>query len=139
MQRTGRWPGIALPFGSDLAGTLAPKVDAAKLRSDVFLMVMTRLGERVMLPEFGTTVPMKVFEQNDLATEAEIQEEIQDAIARWDEEGRINLHDVVVKREQNTTTVSVIFSDATDPVPQEVQSLQFDLLPSYATILGSSY
>lgn len=59
---------ISLPFGFDSSGMVAHTSNSAKIWQDrVALVVMTRLGERVMRPGFGSDVPSVAFENMDTA------------------------------------------------------------------------
>ena len=59
---------ITLPFGFDSSGKVSHTSNIAKIWQDrVALVVMTRLGERIMRPGFGSDVPSVAFENMDTA------------------------------------------------------------------------
>jgi hypothetical protein len=59
---------ITLPFGFDSSGMVSHTSNIAKIWQDrVALVVMTRLGERIMRPGFGSDVPSVAFENIDTA------------------------------------------------------------------------
>jgi phage baseplate assembly protein W len=54
---------ISLPFSFDTFGSVGYTSDEKKIWQDrVAMVVMTRLGERIMRPTYGTTVGNSVFE-----------------------------------------------------------------------------
>jgi uncharacterized protein len=65
------------------------------VREAVALILRTRPGERLMLPEFGCNLENYLFEPNTISTLRLIQEEIKRALGRW--EPRIRLDDVRVE------------------------------------------
>ncbi len=115
---------VALPWDGTLRGFLTPKEDADVIRSAVIWIVLTALGERVMLPEFGTIVPTSVMEPNDLELELDVRASIADALATF--EDRINVVDIDVLRdtENNRMVIVIKFQNKLDPLRQEVQELR---------------
>lgn len=69
------------------------------VRECICIILRTRPGERVMLPEFGCGLDRFLFEPNDTSTLRLIQEEIKRALTRW--EPRIRLKDVEVSANPN--------------------------------------
>jgi phage baseplate assembly protein W len=50
----------------------------------MIMILGTVPGERLMLPEFGSNLPLLVFEPNDELLVREVQEETAAALQRWD-------------------------------------------------------
>ena len=84
-----------------------------------------------MLPEFGSSIPGAVFEQNDDALIGVLRESVQTAIERWDD--RIEFVDFVAVRSENKLTIKVIFQNVEDPLSAGPQMIELDLTP---TLLG---
>lgn len=54
---------ISYPFKFSASGTVGTTSDRTKILKDrIVLMCLTQIGERLMLPTYGTTVPSTVFE-----------------------------------------------------------------------------
>ncbi len=66
-----------------------------KIRTAIWLILMTSPGERVMRPEFGSGLRRFIMEPNSVATRALIQREVYASLDRW--EPRIRLRDVTVE------------------------------------------
>ena len=58
------------------------------------MILLTRLGERLMLPDFGGDLRTYLFEPNTVATRQRLQEQIQSALTLW--EPRITVQSVSV-------------------------------------------
>ena len=109
----GLWPDIAYNWGPALASFVKVKDDPAVLKTSVINIVMTRFGERVMRPLFGSLVPAMLFEQNDPSLIARVEESARAAIARWDD--RIEVLELKATPTENRLDVKVIFRNAKDP------------------------
>jgi phage baseplate assembly protein W len=74
---------IAMPFSIDATGGVGYSEKLEKIWQDrVLLAVMTNLGERVMRPNFGGTIPYTLFENvNDALTL--IKQSIQVTFGTW--------------------------------------------------------
>src|SRR5438105_3900095 len=64
------------------------------VRESICIILRTRPGERLMRPDFGCGIDRYLFEPNNTSTLRLIQEEVKQALARW--EPRIRLNDVRV-------------------------------------------
>lgn len=74
---------IALPFSFDSAGLVNHSSDDKKIWQDrVAMVIMTKTGERVMRPSFGSEVPAVVFENTGDAISV-ITQAIELAFAEW--------------------------------------------------------
>ena len=87
--------GLALPLAVDGAGRL-PRADGPeKVRQAIAIILDTEPGERVMLPDFGCGLRRFLMQPNSSGTRAQIQREIERAIATW--EPRVRLERVAVE------------------------------------------
>jgi phage baseplate assembly protein W len=80
--RPGRDGGISFVGGEEI------------IRQSIETILDTDPGERVMLPTFGCGLRRYLMEPNTTATRASMQQEIEDALSRW--EPRIQLTSVAV-------------------------------------------
>lgn len=64
------------------------------VRESICIILRTRPGERLLLPDFGCGLDDYLFEPNNVATLRLIQEAVKRSLARW--EPRIKLDDVRV-------------------------------------------
>jgi len=120
--------GMALPWGVTVRSVFDPKDDKDILKSSILWIIMTRLGERVMLPEFGTSVPDLVFEPNDSVSAETISGQVQDAIARWDD--RIEFRDFKVSGSENTMHCTLTYTDRLSNLSNSDETVEFDIMPS---------
>lgn len=67
--------------------------DVALVEEDLLNELFTVKGDRLYLPEFGTRIPLLVFEPNDQETQQILEEDIRAVIAR---DPRVSLLDLVI-------------------------------------------
>lgn len=92
---------LKVPFEFDPSGRTA-KVEGEYpvLATYIRTLLLTRVGERVMRPTYGSQVASSLFEPMGPAFIAELEGDIKDAIANWEPDVAIMRLDV---REQETT------------------------------------
>ena len=76
--------GLAFPLGVDRRGGIALARDETDVDQAIALILGTAPGERPMRPEFGCGVHDYVFDTVDASTVGRIEEEIRDALDRWE-------------------------------------------------------
>ena len=77
--------GFAFPFRIDPAGGGVARTSGAdKIRDNIRVILATRLGERVMLRDYGTRVASLVHDPNDDALAVLIRREVQEALLAWE-------------------------------------------------------
>ena len=77
--------GFCFPPRVDPATGRFCMVDAEEdIRQSIYIILMNRMGERAMLPDFGSRIHDYVFELPDQTAENLIATEIVDALARWE-------------------------------------------------------
>jgi phage baseplate assembly protein W len=124
---TTKWSDIAYPWGEDLASFAELKSDQDVLKTSIINIILTRRGERVMLPLFGSDVPGMLFEPGDPATVVAIGASIRTAVELWDD--RVEFLDYGVEMDGNTLRVKVQWRVKKDPKAESVQVLAFELQP----------
>jgi hypothetical protein len=81
------------------------------VRESICIILRTRPGERVNLPEFGCGLDQFLFEPNTTSTLRLIQEEIKRALSRW--EPRVRLDDVIVQAdaaEPRAVNITILYT-----------------------------
>ncbi len=111
---THQWSGVAFPWDGTIPGFIEPKTDEEILKTSIEMILLTRKGERVMLRSFGSIIHSKVFEPNDLTLRNEIVQEIQEAVATWDD--RIGIEGLNVLQSEHDFKVQVVFYNKKDPL-----------------------
>lgn len=122
------WQDIAYPWGPSLASFSELKTDADVLRTSILNILLTKPGERVMLPDFGSAIPDAVFEPNDATLVTRLIVAAQDAIERWDD--RIEFLDLTAEGDDNLLNVKVFYKNRKDPKEEAIQVAEFELIPS---------
>jgi phage baseplate assembly protein W len=69
------------------------------------VVLATALGERIMLPQFGTDLRERLFEPNTVATRRLIQNRIESALRRW--EPRVSVESIVVEQDPADDTAAI--------------------------------
>ena len=59
------------------------KTDAQAVKADLMHLILTRKGERLYLPDFGTNLLKYIFQPNDSATQSEIKDEISQTVKKY--------------------------------------------------------
>lgn len=86
---------LAFPPRVGANGQMLWSEGESNVRESVEIILRTRPGERILLPDFGCALERFLFEPNTVSTLRLIQEEVKRALTRW--EPRIQLDDVVVE------------------------------------------
>ena len=82
--------------------------DLAILASSVKMLLTTAKGERIMQPEYGTNLRLILFEFNTTGIEGLVQQEIVDALGKWEQ--RVSLQFLAIERTgEREVTVSANF------------------------------
>lgn len=87
-----------------------------QIKSDLLALLLTEPGERVMLPEFGTSLKKFIFEPNDSGLLEQVRNEIARAISIW--EPRIAVQNIEV-----TNGTDVLGSLDQQDLKQDVQHI----------------
>lgn len=84
--------GWAFPIETDSSGEVQLVDGETDIEQSIRLILSTAPGERVMRPEFGCGIHRYAFSTVDTTTLTMIEDEVRDALARW--EPRIEVLDV---------------------------------------------
>ena len=86
--------GVAFPPHLDATGQWATSVGAQNVRESIQILLLTRLGERLMYPSYGSSLRTFLFAPNNPGTRKSIEDEITRALQLW--EPRITVDSVSV-------------------------------------------
>jgi len=103
-----RFRGLVLPIRKWSGGYFSTRTTRDLIQSSIRMILMTRLGERVMLPEFGSRLHELVFNQMDDVLKQLARTYVIDAIGRW--EKRITIQDVKIITHPDTHEFDVFMS-----------------------------
>lgn len=77
--------GFAFPVSVDpVSGRMKTAEDEESIQQAVYLILMTRKGERVMRPEFGCGIHDFAFESMDFGTISRMEESVREALILWE-------------------------------------------------------
>ena len=129
-----KWSDIAYPWKPTLEDFVTPKSDVLVLKTSVINILMTRKGERVMHPTFGSDVPDSVFELNDNMLIAVLGEAVREAIEEWDD--RIEFVEFTAERSEHTIETKTIIRNATDPLRNAMSTIDINFTPVDVEVVG---
>lgn len=100
---------LAFPFRIENDGRTAQVSSLEEhVRDELIQLILTNLGERAFLPEFGAGVRRLIFENIHEATAAVTKAMVTQAISRWLGH-RITVEDLVVMAENETIEVEILY------------------------------
>jgi len=76
--------GIDFPFRDSRYGEYLKTTESPQreVRANIIHLLLTRKGSRYFLPDFGTRIYEYIFEQNDVVSFGQIEEEIREGISK---------------------------------------------------------
>lgn len=85
MAKKGKFINIAFPFQKSNRGDfiLLNNEDDKAIKSDLMHLILTRKGERLYMPDFGTNLLKFIYEPNDNITRNDIKNEITDTVKKY--------------------------------------------------------
>lgn len=81
----GKYININFPFQDSSKGFFLElnDSDSSAIKADLMHLILTRKGERLYLPDFGTNLMAFIFEPNDSTTLSEIKSEISTVVSKY--------------------------------------------------------
>ena len=77
--------GLKFPFQfSERTGAPAVSSELDRINESIIQILGTRIGERLMRPDFGSKVKDLLFEQNDAVLKGLLRYHIMDALKKWE-------------------------------------------------------
>lgn len=85
MAGNGKFINIEFPFQDGKIGQFLNlnNEDKRAIKSDLMHLILTRKGERLYMPDFGTDLLKYIFEMNDETTRANISRDISDTVKKY--------------------------------------------------------
>lgn len=101
-----RFKGAALPLiNRDGLGVFATQTTTELIKSSIQMILQTRLGERVMLPSYGSRLAELLYEPNDSVLVSLAKRFIVDALVRW--EPRIKVLGSIILANENEMQINI--------------------------------
>lgn len=113
MAQNNKYINIEFPFQESKKGFFLElnQVDTKAVRSDLMHLILTRKGERLYNPEFGTDLLRFIFEPNDSLTYSDIKLDIQTVVKKYIPNLEVN--DVIVQVDEDNEYRAVVRIDYT--------------------------
>ena len=85
MADNGKFINIAFPFKESGKGDFIElnNIDKHAIKADLMHLILTRKGERLYMPDFGTDLLKYIFELNDDVTRINIKTNINETVKRY--------------------------------------------------------
>lgn len=80
-----------------------------KINNSIKAILSTRIGERFLMPEFGSRLHLVVFEPNDMIAKDLIDIYIREALERWEKRIEVTNIDVGYINHENIVPVSIYY------------------------------
>ena len=114
--------GLAFPIVSSTGGYFSNSEGFNTIVAGIKQLILTRKGERVMLPEYGTNLRAFVFEQDTPAFRKRIKDEIYTAISVYEPRVQVTNLEVFINEShgQNTIMVALRLSLANDFLQERI-------------------
>ena len=85
--------------------------DSAAIKADLMHLILTRKGERLYLPDFGTDLLKYIFNPNDSKTQSEIKQEISQVVKKY--LPKLQVNEVTVTESVNSEHAATVRIDYT--------------------------
>jgi len=113
MAQNNKYINIEFPFQESKNGFFLElnQSDAKAVRSDLMHLILTRKGERLYNPEFGTDLLRFIFEPNDNLTYSNIKLDIQTVVKKY--LPNLEVNDVIVEIDEGNEYRALVRIDYT--------------------------
>jgi len=121
MAGNGKFINIEFPFKDGKVGQFLnlTNEDSSAIKSDLMHLLLTRKGERLYLPDFGTDLLKYIFEFNDGITRGDISRELNEVVKKYIPNLIINSVDVTESEDSEYAVVVRIDYTVTEDTFQE--------------------
>jgi len=104
---------INFPFKDSVKGFFLDlnNNDSAAIKADLMHLILTRKGERLYLPDFGTDLLKYIFNPNDSKTQSEIKQEISQVVKKY--LPKLQVNEVTVTESDDNEYVATVRIDYT--------------------------
>mgnify|MGYP001558595175 CR=1 FL=1 len=100
-----RFRGLGVPVIKRPGGYLQSLFSPELIRSSIIAILLTRKGERVFLPDFGSNLHKLVFEPNDAVLKNLLKQVVTQDVTRW--EKRVRVRDIRISSADHTVKLYV--------------------------------
>jgi phage baseplate assembly protein W len=104
---------IRYPFQNSVNGFFIElnSVDADAIKSDLLHLILTRKGQRLYKPDFGTDLLRFIFEPEDGLTLSKIKEEIHSTVKKY--LPKLQINNIIVEQSEESEHAAVVRLDYT--------------------------
>ena len=109
----GNYININFPFKDSVKGFFLDlnNNDSAAIKADLMHLILTRKGERLYLPDFGTDLLKYIFNPNDSKTQGEIKQELSQVVKKY--LPKLQINEVSVTQSVNSEYAATVRIDYT--------------------------
>ena len=109
----GKYININFPFRDSAKGFFLDlnNNDSGAIKADLMHLILTRKGERLYMPDFGTNLLQFIFNQNDSTTQSEIKDEISQVVSKY--LPKLKVTGVIVEQTTNSEYAATVRVDYT--------------------------
>lgn len=104
----GKYININYPFKDSTKGFFLDltEQDNQAIKADLLHLILTRRGQRLYNPDFGTDLLRFIFEPNDALTEEGIKDEIRTVVKRF--LPKLNLDEIIIAASEESEYAAVV-------------------------------
>lgn len=102
-----KFKGLTIPVRKKPGGYFATETTSEIIKSSIKMILITKIGERVMTPSFGSRLHQLMFEPNDQVLQSLARRFVADAVQRW--EPRIKMINASVASNEHEMSISIFY------------------------------
>lgn len=95
-------------FERNINNDVPLKYDKEAVKQSIIDILLTRVGEREFMPNYGSTLYWILFENMGVITQIRIRNAIEDALTNW--EPRIRINDILVQKKDTTWNIELDYT-----------------------------
>lgn len=95
-------------FERNINNDVPLKYDKEAVKQSIIDILLTRVGEREFMPNYGSTLYWILFENMSVITQIRIRNAIEDALTNW--EPRIQINDILVEKKDTTWNIELDYT-----------------------------
>lgn len=95
-------------FERNINNDIPLKYDKDAVKQSIIDILLTRVGEREFMPNYGSTLYWILFENMGVLTQIRIRNAIEDALTNW--EPRIRINDILIQKEDTTWNIELDYT-----------------------------
>ena len=104
--------GVSFPLRIGNNGGFVMSKDNTHIEESIVQILSTYFRERVMRPDFGTSIDRQIFEPNDVELQALIKYEIVDALSKYETRIVVDEDNIQVSGDSNVLELSISYAMA---------------------------